>query len=121
MLRVTILAVLLGLAVLPARADTPAAVRDKSTFLKLVDGRALEIGLYRLTLKVKGDGKIEGRALGWDITGNWGWKDGLFCREMDWSGKIIPYNCQLVEAVGPDRLRFTADAGQGQSAVFRLR
>ncbi|THD83847.1 dihydrodipicolinate reductase [Aliigemmobacter aestuarii] len=120
-MRLSILAVILGLAVLPARADTPAAVRDKSTFLKLVDGRALEIGLYRLTLKVKGDGKIEGRALGWDITGNWGWKDGLFCREMDWSGKVIPYNCQLVEAVGPDRLRFTADAGQGQSAVFRIR
>jgi hypothetical protein len=40
---------------------------------------------------------------------------------MDWSGYEIPFNCQLVEALGDDRLRFTVDQGAGDSAEFRLR
>ena len=66
-------------------------------------------------------GSIAGSALGWDITGHWAWKDGYFCREMDWSGTPITYNCQLVEASGAEKLRFTVDQGKGDSATFRLR
>lgn len=106
---------------LPGLARASEAVRDKDSFLSLVAGKDLRIGLYNLTLKVTPDGRINGSALGWAISGSWRWEDGYFCREMDWSGYAIPFNCQLVEAVNADRLRFTSDKGQGQSASFGLR
>ncbi|MFN4155711.1 MAG: dihydrodipicolinate reductase [Paracoccaceae bacterium] len=102
-------------------ASPPGPIREKDAFLSAVQGKALRIGLYNLSLKLTPDGKITGSALGWGITGNWSWQDGYFCRDIDWSGYAIPYNCQLVEAVDASRLRFTSDNGRGQSALFRLR
>ncbi len=113
--------VLTVLAALPALANDFAAVRDKAAFLSLVEGKELRIGVYNLTLSLMPDGQIKGRALGWDITGSWAWKDGYFCRELDWSGMAIPYNCQLVEARGADVVRFTVDQGNGATASFKLR
>ena len=104
----------------PALADEFQPVREKAEFLRLLEGRELRLGLFKIGLKVLPDGRIEGSALGWGITGTWRWQDGYFCREMDWSGKPIPYNCQLVEARG-NEMRFTVDQGAGDSAEFRLR
>jgi hypothetical protein len=96
-------------------------VRDQSAFLDLIKDRVLRIWLYNLAISLQPDGRIEGSALGWAITGKWQWQDGYFCREMDWSGTPIPYNCQLVEVQDGDKLRFTVDRGAGDAAVFRLR
>jgi hypothetical protein len=96
-------------------------ITDKGDFLSLIQDRELRIGIYNLSLNVLPDGNIKGSALGWDITGKWQWQDGYFCREMDWSGMEIEYNCQLVEANGDERLRFTVDKGTGDSATFKLR
>jgi hypothetical protein len=104
-----------------AQASDFQPVRDKGDFLTLVQDRELRIGIYDLSLNVLPDGRIKGSALGWDITGTWKWQDGYFCREMDWSGMEIDYNCQLVEARDNERLRFTVDKGAGDSATFRLR
>ena len=104
-----------------AAANDFQPVKEKATFLSLVQNRELRIGLYNLSLNVLPDGQIKGSALGWGITGTWTWQDGYFCREMDWSGMEIDYNCQLVEAQGADRMRFTVDKGAGDSATFRLR
>lgn len=117
-MRAILLASLLSL---PVAADEFQPVKDKSRFLDLVQDRELRIGLYDLSINVLPDGRIAGSALGWDITGEWVWKDGYFCREMDWSGTPISYNCQLVEAEGAEKLRFTVDQGKGDSATFRLR
>lgn len=119
MLRLATVALLSML--LPAAADPFEPVKEKDRFLDLVQDRELRIGLYNLSLSVLPDGRIDGSALGWKITGNWAWKDGYFCRQMDWSGTPIDYNCQLVEANGAEKLRFTVDQGKGDSATFRLR
>jgi hypothetical protein len=95
-------------------------IADKRSFLDALEGRALNIGLFNLQISVLPDGAIQGSAVGWGITGNWDWKDGLFCREMDWSGYPIDYDCQLVETDGT-RVRFTSDQGRGASADFNLR
>ena len=108
-------------APLSATANDFEPVREEGKFLDLVKDRVLRIGLYNLSLNVLPDGSIKGSALGWEITGKWSWKDGYFCREMDWSGTPIEYNCQLVEAQGGEKVRFTVDRGAGDSAVFRLR
>ena len=106
---------------LPVAADTFQRIDERAEFLDTVEGRQLRLGLFGITLEVKPDGKIEGRAMGWDVTGRWDWKDGYFCREMDWSGYPIPMNCQLVEARGDKQIRFTVDRGAGDSASFNLR
>ncbi|MFN3605901.1 MAG: dihydrodipicolinate reductase [Cypionkella sp.] len=95
-------------------------LQDKDDLLAALNGRALTMGLFNLSLVLGEDGSITGSAMGWGVTGAWRWQDDLFCREIDWSGMPIAANCQLVEAAG-DKMRFTSDAGQGQSAVFTLR
>ncbi len=110
----------LALICLPGLAAAFEPITSKTAFLQSIDDRELRIGLYGLTLRLSEQGAIEGRALGGTITGSWSWQDGYFCREMDWSGREIPYNCQLVEKNG-DKLRFTTDKGAGDSAAFDLR
>lgn len=104
---------------LPTLASAFEKVQEKEQLLAAVDGRELSIGVFRLSITLNSDGSLRGRAMGWDMTGNWTWENGLFCRKMDWSGYEIDQDCQLVEKSG-DKLRFTSDAGQGRSAVFIL-
>ncbi len=103
-----------------AAAEDFVPVTEVDRFLALVEGRELRLPLAGITLVVTPDGRIDGTAGGWDVTGSWDWQDGHFCREMDWSGTEIAYNCQLVEARGTDRMRFTVDRGTGRAATFRL-
>lgn len=105
---------------LPATAHAFDRISDRATFVNIVNGKDLRIALYGLTLNVRENGTITGRAAGYDITGSWNWQDGYFCRDMDWSGYPIDYNCQLVEVNG-DRIRFTVDRGAGDDAVLRIR
>lgn len=105
----------------PALGDGFVPIKERSDFLNLVNGKELRIGLYGLSLNVTPDGRISGRAVGRAVTGNWQWDDGYFCRDMDWGDRDIGFNCQLVEADGSNRMRFTVDRGAGQSATFTLR
>jgi hypothetical protein len=120
MLRLCAALIVLALPI-PALAEDFVPVREKGPFLDLIKDRDLKIGLYNLSLSLMPDGRIDGTAMGWKISGSWSWKDGYFCREMDWSGMVIDYNCQLVEVYGVEKLRFTVDQGRGDSAVFKLR
>ncbi len=115
--------VLISALALFASATTAAAferISERSSFMDAVGGKDLRISLYGLTLNVLDNGQITGRAVGYDITGSWSWENGYFCRDMDWSGYPIEYNCQLVEVDG-DRIRFTVDQGAGDDAVLRIR
>jgi hypothetical protein len=105
---------------LPVLADFKP-ISEKSAFLSVVEGRELRLGLFQIALKITPEGGIAGSALGWDLTGTWSWKDGFFCREIDWSGELIPYNCQLVEVSDNAKIRFTVDQGAGDEATFNLR
>jgi hypothetical protein len=113
------LVVFFALWATPSLADFQK-IGDKKAFLDALEGRALSIGIFSLQINLVPDGAIQGSAVGWGITGNWDWKDGLFCREMDWSGYTIDYDCQLVETNG-SQMRFTSDDGKGASANFNLR
>ena len=114
-------AICLGLAAAsPAAAQSYTRVTDEAEFLLLIGNQRLTHLFYDIDLAVTPDGRIDGDALGWPVTGTWSWQDGYFCREMDWGGDPIGYNCQLVEKNG-DLLRFTVDQGAGRSAALRLR
>lgn len=121
MLRPIITSATLSLAPVAALANDFQPVTDLSQFISLVDGRELRMGLFGVSLKVLPDGRIDGSALGDPVTGSWAWQDGYFCREMDWGGTEIPYNCQLVEVREDGTMRFTVDQGAGESAQFSLR
>ena len=114
-------AALVVTAPLPAAANDFEPVTDRGEFLSIVEGRELRLGMFGVRLYVAGDGTIRGEAIGDPVTGNWSWQDGYCCREMNWSGRAIPYNCQLVEAAATGKMRFTVDRGAGQSAEFTLR
>jgi hypothetical protein len=120
-MRTTLIAVMLAVLPLQALANSFSVVSDKATFLQLVEGKELRIGLYGLSLFVLPDGKITGNAMGWEISGTWDWQDGYFCREMDWSGRAIARDCQLVETRNGNTVRFTAERGEGDREAFRLR
>jgi hypothetical protein len=120
MIRFLVTSAVAGLMAVPALADF-VPVNDKASFLAMLEGRELRLGVFQIAIQITPDGQINGSALGWDMTGTWAWEDGYFCREIDWSGKVIPYNCQLVEVQGTDRMRFTVDRGAGDDATFNLR
>ena len=117
-------AAMAALLLFPVAAPPPAAaegafepVRREARFESLVAGRDLR--RFGITLQVRRDGRIEGRALGRDVTGAWRWENGYFCREMAWGSRDLGPNCQAVLFDGRS-LRFVADRGEGDSADLRL-
>ena len=93
-------------------------ITNRSDFEKLVIDKKLE--RFLISLSVFNDGKIKGSAAGREVTGDWDWIDGFFCRNLLWGARELKYNCKLVTFDGK-RLRFTSDRGKGQSASFALR
>ncbi|RUS64944.1 dihydrodipicolinate reductase [Pseudorhodobacter sp. E13] len=101
-----------------ALADGFSPVVEKREFVKLVSGKALT--RFGISLNVSPEGAIKGSAFGTPVTGSWRWQGGLFCRDMTYGNTEIAANCQLVERKG-NTLRFTSDAGKGDSADLRLK
>ena len=93
-------------------------ITNLSDFENLVIDKKLE--RFLVSLSVFNDGKIKGSAAGRDVTGDWDWIDGFFCRTLLWGARELKYNCQLVTFDGK-RLRFISDRGKGRSASFALR
>ena len=107
----------LGLTAAPAAAEY-AKVEKEQEFRSIITGKTLTRPLIRLEVDPKGT--ISGIGARWEVTGNWSWRDGYFCRDLFWGGDSLGYNCQEVRVNG-ERIRFTSDKGKGNSAVFRLR
>ncbi len=101
----------------PALADFQP-VREESTFRSLVEGR--ELARFGVRLEVLPQGQITGRGFGMNVSGQWEWRDGYFCRTLEFGSSGDPYNCQLVLRDGAT-LRFISDQGQGDQADLRLR
>lgn len=118
-MRLTFVVVMFSLAALPAWAFE--RIESRSAFVDTVSGKSLRYAPLGVRLLVRPDGSITGSAaLGTKVTGSWEWSGGFFCRDLAWSRRSLPRNCQVVERAG-DKLRFTADRGQGDAAVFRIR
>ena len=117
---------LLTAAVLAVTIVTSAAsaaqgfqtVREQARFLDLVTGKQLTRFGIRLT--VTPDGAIRGRAFGREVTGNWQWSDGFFCRDLFYGERDLGPNCQQVQVSG-DTVRFTSDRGEGIYADLELK
>ena len=93
-------------------------ITNRSDFENLVIEKKLK--RFLISLSVASDGKINGSAAGRNVTGDWDWIDGFFCRTLLWGKRELKYNCQQVTFDGK-RLRFISDRGKGQSASFALR
>ena len=103
----------------PAVASDFERIQQRDSFVSLVKDRNLtRLGIR---LKVSQDGAIKGRAFGKDISGDWTWNEGYFCRDLFVEGDVLDAeNCQTVEVRG-NTLRFTSDKGAGDSANLRLK
>ncbi|MEO0389600.1 MAG: dihydrodipicolinate reductase [Pseudomonadota bacterium] len=106
-------------ALLAAPAAMAEQVASETEFMNIVQGKTLSRA-PQIDLQVKPNGEIIGKGLQWPVTGSWSWNDGYFCRNMDWGGMEIGYNCQMVTMDSSNRIRFTSDRGAGRSAAFRL-
>lgn len=114
-----ILGILITMLAAPAFASADyTKIDDKSEFLRLVQGKTLTRPLVKL--QVSPAGQISGKGASWDVNGNWTWKNGYFCRDLNWGGTDLGYNCQEV-GLSNGRIRFTSDQGRGQSADFRMK
>ena len=107
----------LAMTAVPAAAEF-AKVSDGEDFKRIVSGKTLTRPLVRL--EVSPSGHISGKGAAWDVSGNWTWQDGYFCRDLNWGGSDLGYNCQEVRVNG-NEIRFTSDRGAGDFADFRLR
>jgi hypothetical protein len=108
----------LALAITAGSAHGFEPVTSADDFARTVAGRQLTRTGIRL--EVLPSGRITGTGFGRDVTGQWRWEGGFFCRDMDWGGRSIGFNCQRVLRDG-DRVRFIADQGSGDFADFRIR
>lgn len=106
-----------ALAASPALAELKK-VENQSEFVQLVLGKTLTRPLIKI--QVTPDGRIAGMGAKWEVTGDWIWRNGYFCRSIFWGGDALGYNCQEVRGEN-GRIRFTSDKGQGKSAEFRLK
>lgn len=93
-------------------------VATEAEFSATVVGRSLS--RMGIRLNVTPDGDITGRAFGRDVTGEWTWQSGHFCRTLRFGGSDLGYNCQMVLRDG-NTVRFIADEGRGDFADLRLR
>ncbi len=105
------------LLVSPASAEGFLKVDDKNMFVSLMQDRALK--RLGITVQVTEDGRINGRAFGYDVSGVWNWEGGYFCRDLSWGGDPLGFNCQMVQVNG-NTVRFISDRGAGQYADLRL-
>ena len=101
----------------PALAEL-SKVESVTQFQQLIGGKTLTRPLVRMTVGT--NGAIAGTGGAWPISGSWTWKNGYFCRSLEWGGDDLGYNCMEVKASG-GKIRFTADQGRGDSADFSLR
>lgn len=101
----------------PAAAEDFQTITDETSFVSLIEGRALT--MLGIRLSVLPSGQIEGSAFGRAVTGAWQWADGFFCRDLFWGERDLGPNCQMVKTDGR-ALRFISDRGQGQYADLRL-
>jgi hypothetical protein len=111
----SVLAILV--AATPAFADF-RPIHEESMFRALVEGR--ELTRFGVRLEVLPQGQITGRGFGMRVGGEWEWRDGYFCRTLEFGQSGDPYNCQLVLQDG-NTLRFISDQGQGDQADLRIR
>ena len=102
----------------PALADGFQRVTDRGDFIELTKNRALT--RFGIKVQVTSDGGIIGRAFGGEVSGDWTWNGGYFCRDLYYAGRELDLdNCQTVEVSG-NTLRFTSDRGTGDSANLEL-
>lgn len=120
--RVTYILVALGFIVMsfnnPAIATDFAPVQRETDFRALVEGR--DLTRFGIRLQVLREGQITGRGFGVQVGGDWEWRDGYFCRTLEFGASGDPLNCQLVLRNG-NTLRFISDRGEGDYADFRVR
>lgn len=93
-------------------------VQSQDEFISLINGKVLTRPLVKIEVSPTGD--ISGMGAVWEVSGNWTWDAGFFCRQLEWGGDDLGYNCQEV-AVNGGKIRFTSDKGTGDSADFNLR
>ena len=117
MRRIAALSLAATIAATPALADFQP-VREEANFRALVEGR--ELTRFGVRLQVLPQGEITGRGFGFNVGGEWEWRNGYFCRTLEFGQSGDPYNCQLVLQNG-NTLRFISDQGQGDQADLRLR
>jgi hypothetical protein len=117
-MRKLVFSFLVSMMALPAYADGFSQISNKQQFVSLVDGRKLV--RFGIDLGVTPEGEIMGRAFGREVTGNWDWRSGYFCRDLYWGSRELGANCQAVKIQG-NTVRFISDMGTGEHADLRLR
>jgi hypothetical protein len=116
----TFAAFALGVLLMPAAlaAEEFETVTDEREFVSLIEDR--ELKRFAINLRVKPSGEIVGKGFGRDVTGDWAWREGYFCRDLLWGGTDLGFNCQQVQRKG-STIRFIENKGAGRQADLQLR
>lgn len=117
-MRYFVLICLIAMFAMRAGAEEFSQIRDRDTFVSLVEGR--DLTRFGIRLTVTPDGQITGNAFGRNVSGAWEWRSGYFCRNLNWGRTELDPNCQAVKVQGRT-VRFISDRGAGQQADLNLR
>lgn len=108
-----------ALAFLPGMAFAELSkIETRQEFVDAIQGKHLT--LFAIKLNVTPEGQIDGRAYGRDVSGQWQWQNGYFCRDLYWGQTDLGPNCQEVRVDG-NTIRFTSDKGAGRYADLKMR
>jgi hypothetical protein len=102
----------------PAMAEGFTRIVDREKFVEVIGNR--DLTRFAINVQVTETGDIVGRAFGQNVSGDWQWQDGYFCRSLYWGQTELGDNCQRVELSG-QTVRFTSDRGTGQFADLKLK
>ena len=106
-----------ALAAPMAVAEEFEPVTDEREFVQLIRDR--ELKRFAINLRVTPEGAIVGTGFGRDVSGDWDWREGYFCRDLYWGETELGFNCQKVLRKGAT-LRFIENKGEGRFADLRL-
>ena len=100
----------------PESSGEKTITTEKEFRTKVVGKKLITDRGYAL---VQEDGSMAGKLGGRELTGEWTWEDGYYCRSVALGDRQLPDDCQMVTIEG-DEVTFYRKKGYGNGFVYQI-
>ena len=116
----TLITILLTILVSTGSGHASERITTQDQFLQQVVNRTLSMRLFNVHLNVQQQGTITGSIRGEPTQGTWVWQNGMLCGTMQRGNRHPETGCQTVHLLSNNRVRLTADNGQGRALTLHI-